>query len=71
MFTWIRILGSMPDADMDPDPSILIINLQDANNKNCFLTSFSAYYILLEGTFTSFFKDKKSKRIHKTVGTRN
>jgi hypothetical protein len=30
---------------------------------------FSACYILkIPGTFTSFFKDKKSKRGHKTVG---
>ncbi len=26
------------------------------------------YLLLFEGTFTSFFKDKKSKRSHKTVG---
>jgi hypothetical protein len=45
---------------MDPDPSIFIIDLQDANKKFfCIL--------LFEGTFTSFFKDKKSKGSHKTV----
>jgi hypothetical protein len=38
-----------PDSDLDPDadPSIFIINLQDAN------------ILLLYGTFTSFFQDKK------------
>jgi hypothetical protein len=46
------------DPDADPDPSIFIIDLQDANKKFfCIL--------LFEGTFTSFFKDKNSKRIHK------
>jgi hypothetical protein len=48
---------------MDPDSSIFIIDLQDANEskKNFFSR------VLFEGTFTSFFKDKKSKRSHKTV----
>jgi hypothetical protein len=49
---------------MDPDPSIFIIDLQDANKKLT-LKKFSAYYF--EGTFASLFKDKKSKRSHKTV----
>jgi hypothetical protein len=39
---------------MDPDPSIFIIDLQDANKK-------------LHITLTSFFKGKKSKRSHKTA----
>jgi hypothetical protein len=45
-----------------------IIDLQDANKKRIFFRSFSAYrtLVLFEGTFTSFFKDKKSKRSHKT-----
>jgi hypothetical protein len=51
---------------MDPDPSIFIIDLQDANKKLIFLKKFSCI-LLLEGTFTSFFKDKKPKRSHKTV----
>jgi hypothetical protein len=53
-----------PDSDSDPDPAIIIIDLQDANKKlvkKFFCTS------LLQGTFTSFYKDKKSKRSHKTV----
>jgi hypothetical protein len=40
----------------DPDPAIFVIDIQDANKK------------LFEGTLTSFLKDKKSKRSHKTVG---
>jgi hypothetical protein len=54
--------------DPDPDPSIFIIDLQDAIKKLiCFLKVFVHFTVLFEGTFTSFFKDKKSKRSHKTV----
>jgi hypothetical protein len=53
------------DPDPDPDPSIFIIDLKDANKRLVFL-KFSCIS-LFEGTFTSFFKDKKSKRSHKTV----
>jgi hypothetical protein len=42
----------------DPDPAISVIDLQDANKKY-FFQSFSAYYLLFEGTHTSFFKGKK------------
>ena len=52
---------------MDPDPSIIIIDLQDANTELIFLKKFSCI-LLFEGTFTSFFKDKKSQRSRKTVG---
>jgi len=56
------------DPDPDADPSIFIIDLQDGNKTNLTKKSFSAYYILkVRGTFTSFFKGKKSKRSHKTV----
>jgi hypothetical protein len=55
-----------PDPDADPDPSIFIIDLQDANKQRIFLKQFFCI-VLFEGTFTSFFKDKKSKRSHKTV----
>ena len=57
-----------PDSDSDPDadPSIFIIDLQDANKKQIYKKKFSCI-LLFEGTFTSFFKDKKSKRSHKTV----
>jgi hypothetical protein len=48
----IRIRGSMPLTNgsgswiLDPDPSIFVIDLQDAGNKTKFLTIFSAYYFL-------------------------
>jgi hypothetical protein len=54
------------DPDADPEPSIFIIDLQDANQKIIFLTKFFCI-LLFEGNFTSYFKDKKSKRSHKTV----
>jgi hypothetical protein len=54
---------SYPDAD--PDPSIFIVDLQDANKKLIFFKFFCI--VLFEGTFTSFFKVKKSKKSHKTV----
>jgi hypothetical protein len=48
-----------------PDPAIFIIDLRDANKK----TNKKRFFCILhfEGTFTSFFKDKKSKRSQKTV----
>jgi hypothetical protein len=52
--------------DLDPDPAIFVNDLQDAK-KNYFVSKFFCL-ILFEGTFTSFFKDKKSQRSHKTVG---
>ncbi len=55
------------DLDSDPDPAIFVIDFQDANKKLIFLKGFSAYYFL-KVKFTSFFKDKKSKRSPKTVG---
>jgi hypothetical protein len=54
------------DPDPDPDPTIFIIDLQEANKKLIFLKKFFCTF-LFEGTFPSFFKDKKSKRSHKTV----
>jgi hypothetical protein len=54
------------DPDLDPDPAIFVINLQNANKKLIFKQFFCV--LLFEGTFTSFFKDKKSKRSHKTEG---
>jgi hypothetical protein len=56
------------DPDADPDPSLFIIDLQDANKKLKMPTKKKFFCILLfEGTFTSFFNGKKSKRSHKTV----
>jgi hypothetical protein len=54
------------DPDADPNPSIFIIDLQDANKKTYLKKKFFCI-LLFEGTFTSFFKGKKSKRCHKTV----
>ncbi len=54
-----------PNLDQDPDPAIFVIDLQDANKK---LIRKVFLLITFEGTFTSFFKDKNSKRSHKTVG---
>jgi hypothetical protein len=49
--------------DPDPDPYIFV-DLQDASKKPIFWHSFFCL-IFVEGTFTSFFKDKKSKRVAK------
>jgi hypothetical protein len=48
---------------MDPDLAIFVIGLQDASKKQ-FLTQFF-WLLLFEATFTSFFNDKKSKRVTK------
>jgi hypothetical protein len=53
------------DPNADLEPSIFIINLQDANKKLTFLKKFLCI-LLFEGTITSFFKHNKSKRSHKT-----
>jgi hypothetical protein len=46
---------------MDPDSAIFFIDLQELNlKKNVFLP-----VLLFEGTFTSVFKEKKSKRVTK------
>jgi len=37
--------------DPDPDPAIFVIDLQDAIKKIILKISFSAYYLLFEGTF--------------------
>jgi hypothetical protein len=55
------------DPDLDPDPAIFVINPSRRQQKTI---GFSKLFCLLlfEGTFIPFFKDKKSKRSHKTVG---
>jgi hypothetical protein len=53
------------DPDLWSDHAIFVIYLQDANKK---LIQKILLLITFVDTFTSFFKDKKSKRIHKTVG---
>jgi hypothetical protein len=46
-----------PDPHLDPDPAIFVINLQDANR------SFSAYYLLFEGTLhIHYFSKIKSQK---------
>jgi hypothetical protein len=49
---------------MDPDPAIFVIDLQDVSKKQIFEHNFFGL-LILEATFTSFFKDKKSKRVTK------
>jgi hypothetical protein len=49
---------------MDPDPAIFVIDLQDASKKIIFYSNFFCL-LLFEGTFTLFFKDKKSKKATK------
>jgi hypothetical protein len=53
------------DPDADPDPAIFLSS--DANKKLIFKESLMLIRVLFEGTFTSFFKDKKLKRSHKAV----
>jgi hypothetical protein len=60
------LMDPNPDADSDPDPTISVTDLQDASKKLILKKFFCL--LLFEGTFTSFFKDKKSKRSYKTVG---
>jgi hypothetical protein len=59
-----------PDPDADSVPAIFIIDLQEANKKLIFFIQFFCL-LLFEVTFTLFFKDKKSKRSHKTVGVKD
>ncbi len=50
---------------MDPDPAIFVVDLQDANKKLIFfLSKFSPFW----RSIYIIFKDKQSKRSHKTVG---
>jgi hypothetical protein len=48
--------------DPDPAPAIFVIDLQDASKKLIFLHTFFCL-LLFKGTFTLFFRDKKSKRV--------
>jgi hypothetical protein len=51
------------DPNADQDPAIFVSDLQDVNKIIIFFC-----LLLFEGTFTSFFKDKKSYRSYKTAG---
>jgi hypothetical protein len=53
-----------PDSDLDPDPAVFVIDLQDASKKLIFEHIFFCLF-LFEATYTSFFKDKKSKESQK------
>jgi hypothetical protein len=55
--------------DPDPDPAIFVLDLQGANKKLIFKKFFCL--LLFKGTFTSFFKDKKSKEVTKQQNSRN
>jgi hypothetical protein len=50
---------------MDPDPVVFVIRQSQEKTK---LVEKFFCLLLFEGTCTSFFEDKKSKRSHKTVG---
>jgi hypothetical protein len=52
------------DLDADPDPSIFIIDLQDANKKLMFFLSFPAYYFL-KVLLHHFSKIKSQKEVTK------
>jgi len=54
------------DSDLDPDLAIFVIKFKTPTKTNLKKSFFCL--LLFEGTFTSFFKDKKSKRSHKTAG---
>jgi hypothetical protein len=60
---YLRLMD--PDSDLDPDPAVFVSDLQDAKKYY-----FKLFFCLLhfEGTFTSYFKDKKIIKSHKTVG---
>jgi hypothetical protein len=55
------------DPDLDPDSGIFAIDLKESKIKLIFKQNFFCLF-LFEGTFTSFFKHKKSKRSQKTAG---
>jgi hypothetical protein len=57
-----KLMDLDPDSDLDTDPAIFIIDLQDASKKLIFNTIFCCL-LLFEDTL--FFKDKKSKRVTK------
>jgi hypothetical protein len=56
------------DSDLDPDPAIFVIDLQGNNQKTNICKKKFFCVLLFKGRFTSFLKDKKSKRSHNAVG---
>ncbi len=59
---WIRIRGSMPlTYDPDPDPAFFVIDLQDANKKQCLFKHFFCF-LLFEKVHIHNFPKIKSKK---------
>jgi hypothetical protein len=58
---WIREPCLLP-LDPDQDSAIFVLDLQDANKK-LFFSKF--FYLVFEGTFTSFSKTKSHKEVTK------
>jgi hypothetical protein len=59
---WYRSESTVPYhrlTDPVPDLALSVSDLQDANKKYC-LHIYYAFYLLFKGTFTTFFKDKKT-----------
>jgi hypothetical protein len=52
--------------DLDPDPAIFVIDLQDASKIKFFYTIFSAYYFLK--VHLHHFSKIKVKKVHKIAG---
>ncbi len=67
---WLMDLDQNPDPNSVRDPAIFVIDLQDASKKLNLKKCFPAYSFF-KGTVTSFYKEKKSKRSNKTVGTKS
>ena len=59
---WIRIRIRI--RILDPDPAIFVTDFQDGSQKQIFKHKFFCL-LLLEATFTLFFKNKKEKRVTK------
>jgi hypothetical protein len=61
---YLWLMDLYPESD--PDPAIFITDLQDANKKLILKKLFCI--LLFEGTFTSFFKNKKVKKKSQSQG---
>jgi hypothetical protein len=67
ILTWPQ--GSVADpwhfgVYQDPDPPLFVIDLQEDNKKQILLKKFFCL-LLFDGTFTTFFEDKKLKEVTK------
>jgi hypothetical protein len=49
--------------DPGPEPAFSVSDLKDANKNICFLSFFCLFFF--EGTFASFFKEKRHKEVRK------